>query len=98
MNGTGMCLTTEQCLLNKNRNPSLNREQIETYLHDYLGVLDPIWLGEGIVGDDTDGHVDDIARFVGPSKVVCMVEENESDENYETLMKNQRVRNNVRSS
>ena len=97
MNDSGKCLTTEQCLLNKNRNPSLDREQIETYLHDYLGVTDPIWLGEGIAGDDTDGHVDDIARFVGPGKIICMVEENKSDENYESLTKNLRVLKNVRT-
>jgi len=88
LNGSGSCLTTAQCLLNKNRNPQLNQSEIEKFLHDYLGVSNPIWLGEGIAGDDTDGHVDDIARFVSPSKVVCMVEEDPSDENYEALKKN----------
>ena len=88
LNGSGRCLTTEQCLLNKNRNPSLNKAQIEKYLHDYLGVTRVIWLGEGIAGDDTDGHVDDISRFVGPETVISMVEDDESDENYKPLMKN----------
>lgn len=88
VDGFGLCLTTEQCLLNKNRNPTLNRNQIEKYLHDYLGAKKTIWLGDGISGDDTDGHVDDIARFVGPGKIACMVEEDESEENYRPLKKN----------
>ena len=75
VNGSGSCLTTTQCLLNKNRNPQLSKSEIENYLRDYLGVTNPIWLGEGISGDDTDGHVDDIARFVDSSKVVCMIED-----------------------
>ena len=88
MNGSGFCLTTKQCLLNKNRNPKLNSTQIESYLHDYLGVTEAIWLSEGISGDDTDGHVDDIARFVGPNTVVCMTEEDKTDENYSALERN----------
>jgi agmatine deiminase len=91
LNGTGLCLTTEQCLLNRNRNPALSREQIQGYLRDYLGATTVIWLGEGILGDDTDGHVDDIARFVGGDKLVCMIEEDESDENYKALMSNYRA-------
>jgi agmatine deiminase len=88
VNGRGSCLTTRQCLLNKNRNPQFSTNQIEKYLHDYLGITHPIWLGEGIAGDDTDGHVDDIARFVNEKTVVCMIEEDSSDENYAPLQKN----------
>lgn len=88
VNGKGTLLTTEQCLLNKNRNPQLNRDQIEKYLHDYLGATNILWLKEGIVGDDTDGHIDDIARFTDPQTVVCAVEQNQKDENYEILQKN----------
>lgn len=87
-NGRGTCLTTEQCLLNRNRNPQLTREQIEGYLHRYLGFTNIVWLKEGIAGDDTDGHVDDIARFVADRSVVCMVEEDPRDENYEALRQN----------
>jgi len=88
VNGKGSCLTTKQCLLNKNRNPQFSADQIEKKLHDYLGITNLIWLGEGIAGDDTDGHVDDIARFVNEKKVVCMIEEDPSDENYAPLQKN----------
>jgi agmatine deiminase len=88
VNGTGTCLTTEQCLLNKNRNPHLSRAEIEQYLKSSLGVDHLIWLGEGIVGDDTDGHIDDVARFVNPGTVVCIVEANSKDENYGFLQDN----------
>jgi agmatine deiminase len=88
VNGSGICLTTEQCLLNKNRNPQLNQPKIEQYLKDSLGVDRVIWLGEGIVGDDTDGHIDDIARFVDPSTAVCIVESNSKDDNYYLLQEN----------
>ena len=88
VNGAGCVLTTEQCLLNPNRNPELNREQIEQHLKDYLGVTKVLWLGEGIVGDDTDGHIDDIARFVGPNVIVCAVEDDPADANYEILQDN----------
>ena len=71
VNGEGTVLTTEQCLLNKNRNPLLSREQIEGYLRDYVDAPNVIWLTSGIEGDDTDGHVDDFARFVSPNRVVC---------------------------
>jgi agmatine deiminase len=82
VNGCGTLLTTEQCLLNPNRNPSLSREEIEVYLREYLGVDKIIWLPEGIAGDDTDGHVDDIARFVGPNTVLCAFEDDPDDDNY----------------
>ena len=88
VNGAGACLTTEQCLLNHNRNPHLSREQIEERLKDSLGVNHVIWLGEGIAGDDTDGHIDDIARFVGPTTVVCAVESDPKDDNYVFLQDN----------
>jgi agmatine deiminase len=88
VNGAGCVLTTEQCLLNPNRNPQLSRQQIEQYLKDYLGVTKVLWLGEGIVGDDTDGHIDDIARFVAPDVIVCAVEEDPADANYEILQDN----------
>ena len=88
VNGRGTLLTTEQCLLNKNRNPQLKKEDIEKYLKDYLGVSHIIWLREGIAGDDTDGHVDDIARFVNPTTVLCAYEEDENDENYHILKEN----------
>jgi agmatine deiminase len=90
VNGKGTLLTTEQCLLNKNRNAQLGKEEIEKYLQDYLGVTHIIWLRRGIVGDDTDGHVDDLARFVNPTTVVCAYEE-DNDENAEALRKNYEI-------
>ncbi len=88
VNGKGTLITTEQCLLNDNRNPHLTKEEIEDYLKNYLGVSNILWLGEGIVGDDTDGHVDDITRFVSPTIVVTVIEEDPSDENYKLLQDN----------
>jgi len=88
VNGSGALLTTESCLLNKNRNPSLSRGEIEQRLRDYLGVRDILWLGNGIAGDDTDGHIDDLARFVTEQTVVAVVEGNRDDENYEQLREN----------
>ena len=88
VNGAGVLLTTESCLLNKNRNPNLSRDEIEQRLRDYLGVRDILWLGDGIAGDDTDGHIDDIARFVSERTVVAVVEEDRDDENYQLLQKN----------
>jgi agmatine deiminase len=88
VNGRGTLLTTEACLLNPNRNPTLSREAIERYLRDYLGVTQILWLGEGIEGDDTDGHVDDLARFVDPETVVTVVEDDPSDPNHEPLREN----------
>ncbi len=86
VNGRGTLLTTEQCLLNKNRNPKLSRGQIEEYLGRYLGVKKVLWLKEGIVGDDTDGHIDDIARFVAADTVVCAFETDTNDDNYPILL------------
>jgi agmatine deiminase len=88
VNGCGTVLTTEQCLLNGNRNPGMNKEEIETYLKEYLGASKVIWLKEGIAGDDTDGHVDDVARFVNPTTVLCAYEDDPEDENYSVLMAN----------
>jgi len=88
VNGCGTVLTTEQCLLNENRNPSLSKEEIEVYLKEYLGVSKVIWLKKGIAGDDTDGHVDDVARFVNPSTVLCAYEDDPEDENYQVLKEN----------
>ncbi|HEV8429225.1 MAG TPA: agmatine deiminase family protein [Pyrinomonadaceae bacterium] len=88
VNGAGCVLTTEQCLLNPNRNPELSRKEIEQYLKDYLGVSKVLWLGEGIVGDDTDGHIDDIARFVAPNTIVCALEDDPEDANYQILQDN----------
>src|SRR6266487_6022891 len=88
VNGAGALLTTESCLLNPNRNPQLSREQIEQRLCDYLSVREILWLGDGIAGDDTDGHIDDLARFVSEHTVVTVVEEDRGDENYEPLQEN----------
>lgn len=88
VNGAGCVLTTEQCLLNPNRNPQLSRAEIEEYLKSYLGVSKVLWLGEGIVGDDTDGHIDDIARFVSPNMIVFALEEDPEDANYKLLQDN----------
>ncbi|MGZ3777835.1 MAG: agmatine deiminase family protein [Mucilaginibacter sp.] len=87
-NGKGTVLTTTACLLNKNRNPHLNQQQIEGYLQNYYGVEKVLWLGDGIVGDDTDGHIDDITRFVNEDTVVTVIEENKADENYHILQEN----------
>lgn len=88
VNGEGTLLTTESCLLNKTRNPHLSRGQIEDYLRDYLGATNVIWLKQGIFGDDTSGHIDDIARFINPNTIVCAVEENPKNENYEITCQN----------
>ena len=88
VNGQGLLLTSEQCLLNQNRNPHLTRGQIEQNLRDYLGVKTILWLGEGIVGDDTDGHVDDITRFYKPDGMLTVVEPNKRDANHRILEEN----------
>ncbi|MEP6698706.1 MAG: agmatine deiminase family protein [Verrucomicrobiota bacterium] len=90
VNGAGALLTSESCLLNPNRNPSLDRDAIEQRLRDYLGVTEILWLGDGIEGDDTDGHIDDLTRFVAARTVVTVVEENRADENYAPLRENLR--------
>ena len=87
-NGKGTLLTSTACLLNPNRNPHLNQQQIENYLCEYYGVEQILWVDEGIVGDDTDGHIDDTVRFVNEDTVLTVVEENKADENYELLQHN----------
>lgn len=87
-NGSGTGLVTEQCLLNPNRNPSLGREDIEQILKEFLDLKQIIWLGEGIAGDDTDGHVDEIARFVSADTICAVSEKNSNDENFRALREN----------
>ncbi len=90
VDGTGLLLTTEECLLSpiQARNPGLSREQLEQVLRDYFGVGEILWLNRGIVGDDTHGHVDDLARFIAPRRVVTVVESDKNDANYEPLREN----------
>jgi Peptidylarginine deiminase and related enzymes len=88
VNGQGALLTSEQCLLNPNRNPHLTKEQIEQNLRDYLGVTDIYWLGEGIVGDDTDGHIDDMSRFFKADGIITCVEPNKKEKNHTILAEN----------
>jgi len=95
-NGKGTLLTTASCLLNKNRNPHLSKKEIETYLLDYYGVEQILWLEDGIAGDDTDGHIDDLTRFVNEDTVVTVIEESRSDENYEPLKKNNKLLSGMR--
>ena len=84
-NGAGSLLTTASCLLNPNRNPGKSKIAIEQALRDYLGVTNILWLGDGIEGDDTDGHVDDISRFVGRTTILTAVEDDPKDPNFEPL-------------
>ena len=87
VNGKGICMTTEQCLLNKNRNPHLSKAEIEDYLKNYLGVNEILWLKKGIEGDDTDGHIDDIARFVNENTILLAYAE-KGDKNHYALHEN----------
>ncbi len=89
-NGAGTVLTSTCCLLNPNRNPHLNQQQIEQYLYDYYGMEQVLWVKEGIIGDDTDGHIDDTVRFVNADTVITVVEDRKDDENYELLQQNLR--------
>ncbi len=90
-NGQGSVLTSEQCLLNPNRNPQLNRAPRSSVIWPITALrANVIWLGDGIVGDDTDGHIDELARFVGPRIVVAAVEDDPADENYAALADNLR--------
>ena len=88
VNGSGTLITTKSCLLNPNRNPELTQHEIERRLHDYLGVQKILWLGDGIEGDDTDGHIDDLTRFIDQAAVVTVVEEDENDANFLPLRDN----------
>jgi len=93
VNGAETLLTTEECLLStiQQRNPPMDRMAYEQMFADYFGVQSVIWLGDGIAGDDTHGHVDDITRFVAPDRVVTMIELNAQDENYATLQETSAV-------
>jgi agmatine deiminase len=96
VNGQGLLLTTEECLLDRvqARNPSLGRQEIERVLAEFMGIRKVLWLGRGIAGDDTHGHVDDLARFIGPKTVVCVVESNKEDVNHAPLQENlERLKN-----
>src|SRR5918993_171159 len=95
-NGAGTVLTTTDCLLNKNRNPGLSQELIEQYLFDYYGQRHVCWLTGGIEGDDTDGHVDDLARFISPTKIVIGVEPDPKDDNYRVLRSVRKQLNSLR--
>jgi agmatine deiminase len=90
VDGAGLLLTTEECLLSpiQARNPGVGREELERVFAEYLGIRKVLWLGRGITGDDTHGHVDDLARFVGPRTIVAVVEQNAADPNYEPLREN----------
>jgi agmatine deiminase len=90
-NGAGTVLTTTSCLLNKNRNPHLSQTQVERFLKKYYGQQHVVWLGDGIEGDDTDGHIDDLARFVSERTIVIGMEEDPSDRNYRVLRANRRL-------
>jgi len=91
VNGAGFLLTTESVLLNPNRNPEMSKSQIEKNLRKYLGVDKILWLKRGLRGDDTDGHIDDLARFVGPQTIVTSVSDDPSDPNYEVLRENREI-------
>lgn len=90
VNGRGVLLTTEQCLLNPNRNPSMDRAGIEACLAHALGAETIVWLGDGIEGDDTDGHIDELTRFVAERTVVTAIEPNRDDPNHAPLQTNRR--------
>jgi agmatine deiminase len=90
VNGSGLLLTTEECLLSEVqcRNPGMSRADYERVFADYLGVKSVLWLNRGIAGDDTHGHIDDLARFIGPRRVVTAVESDPAEENYAPLREN----------
>lgn len=91
VNGQGLCITTEQCLLNSNRNDGLDRAEMESYLKGYLGVREIIWCQGNIEGDDTDGHIDNLVRFVNPNTVLCAWEEDATDPNHACLKENLKI-------
>ncbi len=95
-NGKGTVLTSTCCLLNENRNPHLNQQQIETYLAEFYGIEQVLWVDEGIVGDDTDGHIDDTIRFVNEDTVLTVVETDVKDDNYYLLQSNLRALSKMR--
>lgn len=85
VDGEGTCLTTKQCLLNPNRNPHLDQEAVESGLKAALGMEKILWIEEGLLNDHTDGHIDTIARFIAPHKIMCMEPTSEDDPNYQVL-------------
>ena len=91
VNGQGLCITTEQCLLNPNRNGGLEKSEMETYLKRHLGVREIIWCQGNIEGDDTDGHIDNLVRFVNPDTVLCAWEEDTTDPNHACLQENLKI-------
>jgi len=95
-NGKGTLMTTTSCLLNRNRNPHLTQLQVEEYLRNYYGVDHILWLGDGIEGDDTDGHIDDLTRFVSEDTVITVVEYDKKDANYKPLQENLKLLNKLR--
>lgn len=88
VDGEGTVLTSRECLLNANRNPQLSQAEIEQYLCDFLGAETVIWLNKGLLGDETDGHIDEIATFIAPGKVLCLITKDKEDPNYITLQEN----------
>lgn len=98
VDGEGTVLTTRECLLHPNRNPDLSQQQIEHYLHDYLGTEQCIWLNQGLLGDETNGHVDEIATFIAPGKVLCLSTSDKNDANYQRLQENIRILENVQDA
>ncbi|MDF2670933.1 MAG: agmatine deiminase family protein [Paenibacillus sp.] len=91
VDGEGTLLTTEECLLNTNRNPDMTREQIEDYLRQYLNISKVIWLKQGLSGDETDGHVDNIACFAAPGQIILQVCDDPEDDNYAITQENLRI-------
>ena len=88
VDGDGTLMTTEQCLLHPNRNPELDQEEIEQLLREHLNVHNIIWLGEGLMDDETDGHVDNLACFIKPRAVMALISSDPEDENYDVLQDN----------
>lgn len=91
VDGEGTLLTSKECLLNTNRNPHLTQAQIEQHLCDFLAVKHIIWLNKGLIGDETDGHIDELATFIAPGKVLCLITSDKSDPNYAILQENRQI-------
>ncbi|CAM4458690.1 MAG: Agmatine deiminase [Legionella sp.] len=91
VDGEGTILTSRECLLNENRNPQRSQQEIEQYLFDFLGAKQIIWLNKGLLGDETDGHIDEIACFIAPGKVLCLITHDKEDPNYATLQENMEI-------
>ncbi len=98
VDGEGTVLTSRECLLNENRNPHLNQTKIEQYLRDYLGAKQFIWLNKGLLGDETDGHIDEIACFISPGKVLALITNDKEDPNYVTLHENLEILKSTRDA